>query len=344
MAARDLAARVTAARRTCRALLAAGLALAGLAPLASATAPRADDVEAAALDVLARHCQRCHGPDKQKGSLRLDDLDHLLDVVPPDAPADGLLWERVSLPREDIDVMPPDDPLPAEALEALRIWIEAGAPLESFERRQALSAEELAAEAALLDELRAATGALVLPLAQGDPRLRVDYGRGSGPVTEDALRALTPVARRVHELSLAGRDLDVGVLAALPALPELERLHLERTGLTDADVTRLLGTSPKVRYLNLHSTHVSDTILGVAVRMKVLRRLVLFDTRVSDEMLGVIGRAYPHIEVTGDLELPEAPERVEGATVEEAEAADDEATADADADADGTATDEPADG
>jgi hypothetical protein len=55
--------------------LAAGLALACVTPPASADEPTPEDsrfFETKVRPLLAAKCIKCHGPDKQKGDLRLD--------------------------------------------------------------------------------------------------------------------------------------------------------------------------------------------------------------------------------------------------------------------------------
>lgn len=85
--------------------------------------------------LLARHCVECHGPAKQKGDLRLDELAPLLadeparGVVRPGAPEASELVRLVSLPPDDLDVMPAEgEHLSADEIALLRAWIEAGAP------------------------------------------------------------------------------------------------------------------------------------------------------------------------------------------------------------------------
>jgi hypothetical protein len=44
-------------------------------PFPNATAFGENDFEESVKPVLAKRCFRCHGPEKQKGKLRLDQLD-----------------------------------------------------------------------------------------------------------------------------------------------------------------------------------------------------------------------------------------------------------------------------
>jgi hypothetical protein len=85
--------------------------------------------------ILMQRCSACHGPEKQKGDLRVDSHDALLRggksgpaLVAGNAPA-SLLVKRLLLPLADEDHMPPEgkpQPSPAEIL-ALQWWIDHGA-------------------------------------------------------------------------------------------------------------------------------------------------------------------------------------------------------------------------
>jgi len=85
--------------------------------------------------IFEAHCYKCHGPRRQKGHLRLDRLNELLQqpeqtvIVPGDPDASEAI-QLVSLPAGDLDVMPAEgDPLTAEQIETLRRWIANGALL-----------------------------------------------------------------------------------------------------------------------------------------------------------------------------------------------------------------------
>jgi mono/diheme cytochrome c family protein len=108
---------------------------------AFATAARAEDgpalqsaefFESKVRPVLAENCFSCHGPEKQKGGLRLDSRAALLKgaggepVVVPGDPDQSILVKAV---RHDGDTkMPPKKKLPDPAIEALSAWVKMGAP------------------------------------------------------------------------------------------------------------------------------------------------------------------------------------------------------------------------
>ncbi|QDU20000.1 PSD1 and planctomycete cytochrome C domain-containing protein [Urbifossiella limnaea] len=102
--------------------------------LAAAVPVRADDhFEKHVRPLLAEHCVGCHGPEKQKGGLRLDSKagwqtggDAGPAVVPgnPDA---SLLLKAVR-GADGVERMPPKGKLPDAAIAALTKWVKDGAP------------------------------------------------------------------------------------------------------------------------------------------------------------------------------------------------------------------------
>jgi uncharacterized membrane protein len=84
--------------------------------------------------IFASNCYKCHGPEKQKGGLRLDlpsswfagdEADWV--IRPGDADGSELV-RRVTLPPDDEDHMPPKGKvLPPEAVERIKRWIDDGA-------------------------------------------------------------------------------------------------------------------------------------------------------------------------------------------------------------------------
>ena len=104
--------------------------------LAPPSTPR-DDVDFLrdVYPIFQAHCIKCHGPAKQKGKLRLDQRDGIFGagsregvVAAGDADA-SLLVDLVSLPADDLDIMPAEgDPLTADQIALLRRWITEGAP------------------------------------------------------------------------------------------------------------------------------------------------------------------------------------------------------------------------
>jgi mono/diheme cytochrome c family protein len=115
------------------------LILATVATLAAhTTAVRAGDrqadefFESKVRPVLAENCFSCHGPDKQKGGLRLDSRAALLKgaggepVVVPGEPDKSPIVKAIN--HQGDTKMPPKTKLPAPAIDALTAWVKMGVP------------------------------------------------------------------------------------------------------------------------------------------------------------------------------------------------------------------------
>jgi mono/diheme cytochrome c family protein len=112
-------------------------------PIATQGAPAAATSESAyratIQPALQQRCYSCHGPEKQKGKLRLDRRESAMTggesgepaIQPGDIRKSRLLY-HVLLPREHDDAMPPDgkEPLTPDQILAISRWIQQGAPFE----------------------------------------------------------------------------------------------------------------------------------------------------------------------------------------------------------------------
>ncbi|HEX5222278.1 MAG TPA: c-type cytochrome domain-containing protein [Verrucomicrobiae bacterium] len=99
----------------------------------------AQPVYTAAIEpIFAKYCVSCHGPEKSKGGLRMDRLEHFTkggDSGSPMAPAgatESLLGKRLALPLDDDEHMPPDGKpqLSKDQLAIIHWWLNAGAPTD----------------------------------------------------------------------------------------------------------------------------------------------------------------------------------------------------------------------
>ena len=99
-------------------------------------APNAESLKFFEKDVrplLVEACQECHGPEKHKGGLRLDNLPYILQggesgaAIVPHKPDASLLIKLVNYEDPDME-MPPDGKLSADKIEILKKWVAMGAP------------------------------------------------------------------------------------------------------------------------------------------------------------------------------------------------------------------------
>jgi mono/diheme cytochrome c family protein len=171
--------------------------------------------------VLAAHCVSCHGPEKQKGGLRLDSREMALmggsgygpAIVPGKSEESPLILFMAHVEPE-MEMPPKKDPLPDSTIAVLRAWIDQGAvwPGKGLDPDQKiLGNQPLFFEKALTHwSFQPVVEATAESLQQG-------------PATIDAL---VDARRREKGLTASPR-------ADAPTL--LKRLHFDLTGLPPSD-------------------------------------------------------------------------------------------------------------
>src|SRR5262249_46937397 len=109
------------------------VAVAADAPSLPPPIARTVDYVADVQPILAKSCYSCHGPDKQRGGLRLDLKAAALQggdtgpVILTGKSADSLLIRYVAGLDSKLRMPPKGDPLSAEQVAVLRAWIDQGA-------------------------------------------------------------------------------------------------------------------------------------------------------------------------------------------------------------------------
>ncbi len=124
-------------------------------------------------------------------------------------------------------------------------------------------------------------GALVLELAQNDPRLEVSFQQHEGKLTEEKLAPLKELKASLVHLNLRGQEVTDAHLVQLTDLTALIRLHLEQTKITDKGLESLKGLT-NLEYLNLYGTAVTDAGLANLAALAKLKYVRLTDTGITD--------------------------------------------------------------
>ena len=120
------------------------------ANLVGKTVNHAPDFHIEVRNILESSCISCHGTESQKGGLRLDTLSMAKQggdsgpALVPGNKSKSLLLERIHLPEDDDEIMPPKGgPLSSEAKEILNRWVESGANWPDGIQLHEISKEEL---------------------------------------------------------------------------------------------------------------------------------------------------------------------------------------------------------
>jgi mono/diheme cytochrome c family protein len=272
------------------------------------------DFGAQVFPILEKSCISCHGPEKQKGGLRLDSKaaafkggDDGLVLVAGDA-AKSDLYRRVTLSEGSDDVMPnKGDVLTKAQTDLIRDWINQGAtwpesalakiPQETPAREPDIPAVDFKPGAA---ELKAAAslqamGIELWPVAAGLHWHEANL-RSQGDHNIDAALAQLKDAASLVSLNLAGMKFSGPSLANLKPLTNLAQLHLERTQVHDADLANLSGLV-RLTYLNLYDTPITDAGLDHLKGLTHLRNLHLWQTQVTDAGASALQKSLPRCDI-----------------------------------------------
>ncbi len=226
--------------------------------------------------ILEARCYSCHGDDKQKGGLRLNDPDAITKggkngkIIVPGNPEESDIVKRLDLPLEDEDHMPPKErkQLTDQEKKLISLWVASGS---DFDKKisEALDAKQLAS-------LTEASNEIQLP--------KVDVPEPDEKLIEKLTElnvAITPVAQesnflQVSFISLPGEKGDL--LAQLkPLAKNIVWLNLKGTQLGDFAVSDFSNLTE----LNLSGTKISDAVIDEIVKCKSLVKLNLSNTNVS---------------------------------------------------------------
>jgi mono/diheme cytochrome c family protein len=266
--------------------------------------------------IFEKSCIKCHGPEKQKGGLRLDQKAAALkggkdavSIVPGDA-AKSDLYRRITLPDGSDDVMPNQGSLLSKAeTDLIRDWINQGAvwpdTAVAKTEKPANTEEKLPDVKSSPAELKAiakldTVGITVRPIAQNcnwhEANLR-GYTNAADPVLAQLKDVTT-----LMQLNLAGTKFSEASAANLKPLVNLTHLHLEHSAITDGGLANVKDMV-HLRYLNLFDTAITDAGLEHLSGLAALQNLHLWQTKVTDAGVAKLQKALPKCSIIRGVEL-----------------------------------------
>jgi uncharacterized membrane protein len=285
--------------------------------------------------VLRDRCVACHGPEKQKGDLRLDSPEGIREggesgpVLTPGRAAESRMIQRVWLPAGHEEIMPPRGrpPLPAVEAELLRWWIDQGASFDQtvgratpppgvraiLEQVAGPAEERVAAvlrtavppaDSAALEGARAA-GLSLRPISHGSNFLRASCAAAAEACGGEQVRALLPLAPQITDLDLGGSAIGDADLEAVGRLDHLTRLSLDRTAVGDAGLAHL-DSLRHLEFLNLYDTAVTDSGLAALEPLGSLRALYLWRTGATPAGAAWLTERLPRVEISLGISRVEA--------------------------------------
>jgi mono/diheme cytochrome c family protein len=310
--------------------------------------------------VLQARCVECHGPDRQKAGMRLDSPEAIAKgsengpVLVAGKPDESLLLKRISLPPDDVDIMPPKgDPLTKEQIEAIRRWVEGGASFGDWKGADAPAPPTATATAEKpAEELAPAEASIQTAAPTSDAAIADPYATlaaGVAPAPADALASIASTGGLASTLSqtnplvrvdlhlLGEKVTDEQVAALAPLKDQLTWLNLAGTKVTDEGLAHLapfqkltrlhlertgitdaglvhLAGLANLEYLNLYGTAVTDAGLAQLAGLKNLKRVYLWQSKATPEGAAKLQEAIPGVDVNLGTELAAAAAPAEEAT------------------------------
>jgi len=281
--------------------------------------------------ILETSCLECHGPEKQKGKLRLDLKDNAFkaqDVIARGDAGKSELYRRITLPDDDEEKMPnKGKPLTKAQTDLVRDWINQGADWPDglalgLKTSDNFSETELRpAPAPSATELKAfadleASHIQVMRIAVNTGWREANLNLLGTNITDAGLLPISHIPTLMH-LNLAGTAVTDAGLTNLRGLTNLTRLHLEKTQVTDSGLANLHGLTD-LAYLNLHSTAITDAGLEHLYGLKNLRTIYLWETKTTEDGVKKLQAALPKLHIsTGEvLNIPPAPAATEKSSEE----------------------------
>lgn len=267
--------------------------------------------------ILTNKCVSCHGPEKMKGNLRLDNVSYVQKggktgnlITPPDP----LILKRILLSPEDEHHMPPKEKgqLTQEEFQLIKWWIDQGASFSASVAQlkkdsiittilnkkrtnpTAVSTEETwpivdAADPNILKKLRTA-GASISPISAESNLLNVNLlnVKDSSIQFWETLALISPQLIRLKaDLPFITND----HLKFLVNSKNLQKLSLIGTKIND-DAFSIIKQLTSLQSLNLSNTSVSSKGLETLRFNKNLRYLYALDLKDSLQLV-----TLDHVEI-----------------------------------------------
>ena len=264
--------------------------------------------------IFEAKCIACHGESKKKGGLSLASEATITaggrngPVFVAGDPAGSEMLRRLRLPPDDEDHMPPaSKPQPSrEEIDRIEAWISAGArfegtagaapakpepPATEAPKTGALGAEapaapvETAADPAAIEALKAKL-VHVEPVAKGSNLWLVSFSavaRDTGDA--EVAQLLEPLLPYVADLSLARSSIGDATMKLAARMPNLARLDVRDTAVTDAGVAALEG-HPQLADLVLARTRLTDASVKSLLRLPALKRVFVWNSGIGAGALG----------------------------------------------------------
>jgi len=285
--------------------------------------------------ILESKCYGCHNANKQKGGLRMDEINLLMKggkngkiIEPGNADASEMI-KRLLLPTDDDHHMPPKEKpqLTESQIALLHWWITNNAdpkkkvkdlvqtekitPLlmalqtSVVEQKPRTDIPAMAIEKAddkIIEQLKA-RNIMVLPVAQNTNYLMANFVTDS-VVDKTDLQLLVQLKPQLIWLKINNTNIADDALASLAQLTSLTKLDLSNTFISDKGLA-FLNANIHLQTLNLVGTKITATGIVALKGLNQLQSLYLYKSGFDSKNLAALKVIFPKTTIdTGGYQVP----------------------------------------
>jgi uncharacterized membrane protein len=273
--------------------------------------------------ILESKCYGCHNNKKAKGKLILTSLEEIAkggkngDLWKPHDASNSLIVERITLPLEEKEHMPPKDKaqLTPDEVQFISLWIDAGANTEQklikltetdtlkrlaamiVPRYQQPVAEEVqyTFDFAPVEKIQklSTPNRTVFQIAKNEPAVQADFYLRE-TFQNKYLEELVEVKDQLIAVNLSNMPVKDADLATIARFNNLEVLYLNNTDIK-GDGLQGLTTLKKLRSLSLSGTRISTETLGHLASSTSLNEVFVWNTGVTSEDVTELSKKFPNI-------------------------------------------------
>ncbi|WP_373495995.1 c-type cytochrome domain-containing protein [Aquiflexum sp.] len=297
-----------------------------LFPISSkVSAPVVSLEEAVAYDhiirpILEQKCVSCHKASKQKGDLRLDEVRFILaggkngDVIDLENPENSEILQRISLPIEEEEHMPPKGKpqLTETEIQLLETWILENALFEKKVVEYPETSPFFTFANTLFDDKKeevydfdfaskkTITGLnheyrVVQALYPDSPALRVSYF-GKAQFDAASLDELKKINIQLVDLNLQNMSLKDEDLSYLSHFQNLKILNLNFTGINGSGLQHVQDLK-KLKSLSLTGNNLSEDAVNYLKKLSHLEALFIWNTGLDNKTIAELKSELPKTKI-----------------------------------------------
>jgi len=285
--------------------------------------------------LLQNKCYSCHGANKQKGKLRMDQTDLLMKggkdgvVLEPGKADESELIKRILLEKADDHHMPPKEKpqLTEKEIALLHWWIASGASFikktKELQQPEKIKPILVSLQNTVVEKKEIATipatpvekadekdikklkdlGIVIIPVSAGSNYLSANFVAAPG-VTNKDIQLLLPLKKQLVWLKLGNTKITDGAMTVIAQCNNLTRLQLDSTHITDKGLASLSALT-QLQSLNLIGTKITATGLLALKDLKSLHAVYVYKTGVNRADWVSVKKYFPKVDIdTGGYIVP----------------------------------------